>query len=754
MKKSYVYLINLFLIFIYFPFTTAQNPSIDSLQTILKHKVADTVRINVLNELCWELGGIDPEKAIEFGEQALELANECNFKKGIAKSYSNIGVVYDNKGKYNNAQNYYLKALEIYKEINDKQGEASIYNNLGIIYFYQRNFDKTLEYWFKSINIFEELGNKEGIATLYNNIGIIHFKQSNYLKAKDYYIKALELRKVIGNKQAIATSYFNIGNIYYEIGNELKEKSYYDTALYFHFESLNIKKELGNKKGIAGSYNNIGTIYDILGMVNKTLEYYMKSLEIYESLGYKQGIAESLKNIGQVYYKTGKIQEAIKYIEKSLYIAKEIGSWDDIKTAYQSLSEAYLKIHNYQKAFKYQKFYAELQDTILKRESNERFAKMQTRYETEKKDKENELLKKENEINNTKLARKNIIIYSVIGGFVLVLALVFLIYNRYKIKKKANEQLALHNEKIQAQSDEVEKQRNIAVIQRDRIKEQKQNITDSIHYAQRIQRAILPPQNIINKVLPEHFIFYKPKDIVSGDYYWLTQRDDKIILAAADSTGHGVPGAFMSMLGVAFLNEIVNKSEKLQANLILNRLRENVINSLHQTGKEGESKDGIDIALIIIDNKTLELQYAGAYNPLYIVRPIISDSNYSDNQTGKKDDFLNSHLKYSDDKYKFFEIKADRMPIGFHPKAYKDFTNHIINLCKGDTVYIFTDGYADQFGGKSGKKFYYAPFRKLLLDIQDKPMIKQYEILEKTINNWKGDLEQIDDLLVVGVKFN
>ncbi|KKM64122.1 hypothetical protein LCGC14_1504580, partial [marine sediment metagenome] len=276
-------------------------------------------------------------------------------------------------------------------------------------------------------------------------------------------------------------------------------------------------------------------------------------------------------------------------------------------------------------------------------------------------------------------------------------------------QKKLEQTVKDATKEIMEQKDEIEAQRDLMANQKDQILEQKQATTDSIQYARRIQQAVLPPNEVLKYLLPKHFILYKPRDIVSGDFYWLTQKEDKIILVVADCTGHGVPGAFMSMLGNALLNDIVNNIKVLQANLILNELRDQVMVSLRQTGKGGEAKDGMDIALCILDKDNLSLQYAGGYNPLYLIR-----------------------------KNELIEIKADKMPIGISSKAGESFTNHELTLQKGDAFYMFSDGYVDQFGGPKGKKYMTTRFKELLLDIQNKIMFEQKEILEQTITEWMG----------------
>lgn len=347
-----------------------------------------------------------------------------------------------------------------------------------------------------------------------------------------------------------------------------------------------------------------------------------------------------------------------------------------------------------------------------------------------------------------KIHLQQFILYMFFALALVLAGLGFFIYRAYKIKKQSNkllteknneimqqnEEIRQQKEEIEAQRDEIERQkdeitdqRNVAVAQRDEIAHQKKEITDSIHYARRIQQAVLPPPKFLSDLIKEnYFILNKPRDIVSGDYYWLAEKDNQVIIAAADCTGHGVPGAFMSLLGVTFLKEIMGKLHELTANEILDELRKSVINALHQPGVESYTRDGMDMALCIYNLDTLELQFAGANNPLWLVR--------------------NGEL---------IEYKADKQPIGFYEEN-KPFTNNIIKLHKGDAYYIFSDGYADQFGGPKvdtgGKKFKYSRFKELLISIQNEKMPAQQDILFETIEAWRGPLYQVDDILVIGVR--
>jgi serine phosphatase RsbU (regulator of sigma subunit) len=293
--------------------------------------------------------------------------------------------------------------------------------------------------------------------------------------------------------------------------------------------------------------------------------------------------------------------------------------------------------------------------------------------------------------------------------------LVFIVIGIIRLRtRKLERDKRILEEKVRQRTAEIERQKN-------EIAAQKEEIMDSIHYAQRIQKAILPAPDVIKKVLPENFILFLPRDIVSGDFYWMTRVDEWSVFAAADCTGHGVPGAFMSMLGVSFLNEIISKHDKLEASDILNHLRDLIMHTLSQ--KESESKDGMDIALCILNNKTKELQYSGAFNPLYLIR-----------------------------KGQLIEYKADRMPIGIYGGMEKDFTNHQVKLKKGDCLYIFSDGFPDQIGGEKGKKYLSKKFKEFLIANHDKPMQEQYEILHNRIVEWMGDYQQVDDILLMGIR--
>ncbi len=316
-----------------------------------------------------------------------------------------------------------------------------------------------------------------------------------------------------------------------------------------------------------------------------------------------------------------------------------------------------------------------------------------------------------------------------ISGFIFQ----FLLTN-YRLNKTMDE-LKNANEEIKSQNDELETQNDYLAKQRDEISHQKKQITSSIEYASLIQKAVLATDNEIREVTPEYFIIYRPKDIVSGDFYWFRNLDvdnkKYRVFTAVDCTGHGVPGAFMSMLGTSFLNEIANENKTgINAAEILNGLRKLVKEHLHQETGDRMARDGMDTALCMLDYDEMKLQYAGANNPMFIVR----------NNNGSEE-------------YKLEEYKADRMPIGIHIKEKESFTNHEIKVRKGDIIYLFSDGYVDQFGGGKGDKFKMKRFRELIQTISHLPLNQQKEKLEQTLNDWMGETyNQLDDITILGVK--
>lgn len=577
---------------------------------------------------------------------------------------------------------------------------ASTYNNTGFIHNNQGDITNALKYFHRSLKLYEKINYLEGIARASNNIGLIYHDQENLKKALQYYHKALKIREKVGDQSGIANSLNNLAFIYESQGNVSMAQLYLN-------KSLAIYQELGDKQGIASTSRSLGVFHQNKGEIDKALSFYKKALTIQEEILDKEGIVYSLNKIAEIALDQGEKALSKQYAERSLKLSKELGYPAPMSKAALVLSEIAKKEGRYKQGWEYYELCIKMRDSTRSQETEKSLVEQEMKYEYEKLALKDSLADAQIQaVKDLKIKEQMATIkqeqtqkYALIGGLLLMLILVIIVVKGYQQKKRDN---LLINE------------------QKQEVEEKNKEITDSITYAKRIQEAILPPRSELNKHLKNGFVLYKPKDIVAGDFYWLEQKNDTILFAAADCTGHGVPGAMVSVVCNNALNRAVREFGITNPAEILSKVRELVIETFEKS--RDDVKDGMDIALCSLNLKTNELNYAGANNSLYLVR----DGKLS-------------------------EVKADKQPIGIY--VTKDsFTNHKINLQKGDAIYIFTDGYADQFGGEKGKKFKYEPFRKLLLDNENKPMDDQKEILDNSFETWKGSYEQVDDVCVIGVK--
>lgn len=658
------------------------------------------MKVKYLYKLCWEYSTINIDKAKEYGNKALDLATKINFKKGIAASLNNIGNIYYYNDDYPTAIDYYNRSYKIREQLGDKKGMSDNLNNIGVLYRVKGNYTKALEFFLKSLKVDEDLKDTNGVAACLNNIGLIMADLKNFNKAKEYYQKSVNAYEKSRNNYGSASALNNLALLYQEYNIK-------DSAVPVFFKALALYQKNEDKYGSASCYINIAGIYGEKGDKIKEKEYALKSLQLRREINDQEGIGSCLLMLAKIENESGKHTLALQYLNEAIKINKKIDSKQSLINTYKTAAKIYYDNGKYKEAYQYYQLFADHKDSLITKESLKSMADLQVKYETDKQKQEIELLKKENQIheleNNSKEAEINkqrTVIYSFIVLIIVIAAFSFFLFKALKARQKAAKKLELAYAQIE---------------------EKNKHITDSINYAKRIQTAMLKDEEHSSLHLPSHFILLLPKDIVSGDFYWAMEKENYLYIAAADCTGHGVPGAFLTLLGTSFLNEITSSEAIHTPAQILNLLRTKIVKELSQ---QGQTKDGMDISLIRIDLNSNQAMWAGAYNPLWI-------------------------LKSSEDK--FIEVKADKQPVGFSD-IMTDFNNNELQLDKGDQLYLFTDGFADQFGGEKGKKFKYKQIQRELLGARTLTMDEQKKHMLKVFRNWKGNLDQVDDVLLIGIK--
>ncbi|PCH93054.1 MAG: hypothetical protein COB85_07570, partial [Bacteroidetes bacterium] len=632
---------------------------------------------------------------------------------GEAEAFHELGNYERDENKnFTKAMGWYQKSLELVQKTDSVEDLAMLFNSIGLSYKADEDPENALRYLLKSLKTCEEHQLKKLALYPLGNIGGVYERLKNFKKAEEYYVKSYEASKIYGTKKSMLIDLNNLGNATSALGKFKIARKYY-------LEALVIANETNDKSYLAHIANNLGAIAFLQQNYEKAISYFRDALKIREEMGEQEDIPSCWSNIGETYEAMGNPHKALEYLTAALELAQEINSLSDIMNTSEVLSRVHESIGNYKSALQYHHLSTELQDSLFSIENQKQITEMQTKYETEKKEKEIKLLSQEKQLQAAELKENRIMLFVFAGGFLMVVMFSFLLYNRFRITHR---------------------QKKIIQKQKEVVDEKNKDITDSIRYAEQIQHAILPPEEYCTQTLSDHFILFRPKDIVSGDFYWVHETlSGKVIWVAADCTGHGVPGAFMSMIGNSLLNEIVVEKGITTPGKIFDELKAGIISALGQTDALGQSKDGMDASLCVWNKKNNQLEFAGAYNPLYLLRKDAANSNLK-----------NKGFKFHSND--LAELKADRQPIAFEEGKDAPFTTHQIQLEEGDSVYTFSDGFQDQFGGPKGKKFTAKRLKEMLLSIQEKTMPEQKLILNETIEEWKGEDEQIDDIVVIGVR--
>jgi len=613
---------------------------------------------------------IDKQKvAFEIASRLRNVNNQKSLK------YVDLSILHcqENKDKYHLAKSYELKGSIL-------TGTGETKNALSLL--------------FAATQVYESIDSIGELAMTYNSIGNAYLDLEDIDKCKKYYQMSYELALTTKDSSRIAVPIVGLGIAHSEVGE-------YEKALDYSCKAADMFEGIGRMDAYCISLANAAS-YAYEANKKSTADSLMNKAKIaateMESIYFK---AEILLMESDWLADAGKYDSAIEKAERGIDLMKQIDARSNIMNATKFLSEYYANSFDFKSAYSALLEHIELKDSLNEENKIEIVEELNTKYETSQKEQKILELASQNELQELENQKNKTIIYISIGAAILLFGLVVFSVWGYIQKKHLSESLHKRNSVIRKKNRE---------------------ILDSINYAQRIQNAIIPSHERIERHLKNSFVIYLPKDIVAGDFYWLESVEDKVLLAVADCTGHGVPGALLSVICHNALNRSVKEFKLSRPSEILDKTREIVISTLSENNQE--MKDGMDISLCAWDQKTNQLEWAGANNPLYIVR-----------NESETIEILN----------------PDKQPIGeFKDKT--NYTHHELSLTKGDTFYLFSDGYVDQFGGKDGKKFKYAQFRQMLIDVRGKSMSSQSEHIYKSFVNWKDDLEQIDDVCILGVQ--
>lgn len=688
LMKAVLYVLFFVACFAYAPQTYAQNrKEIAALEASLD-KTLGNEKIDLLIKIGWEYRNDDLSKSLQYLEEAASLAQKSDYQKALSEAINMTGVVHRKLGNYNKAMDYFFQSLEISEKLNDSTQTAYAFNNMGEVYTYQLDYKNAEIYIKKALAIFSKQNNKKGIAYCYLRLGENAEAQNLYRPALKYYLTCANIRKnTLNDERGLATVFANITNIYYKLGQQ-----------------------------------------------PKALEYAQEALKLLDQND-KSGIAQTNISIAKIYLKQAQLDQAEAFAQSSLYLAKSFNSKKITQEASLLLAEIYAQQGKITEAFELQQLSMRLKDSLFAEEANRSINNLRESYESEKKQLQINTLSKIQKIQQEENELKTLLLYGSLVALCIISITLLLLYRNYRQNQRMNHLLSEQKEEISGIAENLKKANFEISKQHEIIERKNKDLTSSINYAQRIQQAMLPSDKMLNNALPEHFVFFKPKDIVSGDFYWVSQKKYKTILAVADCTGHGIPGAFMSLIGNDLLNEIVLGRNINEPDKILQELRRLVRIVLRQ--EETNNHDGMDITIVAFDRYpeehkhllgTPKLEFAGAENPLYYFS-----------------------------KGELHEVKGSKAMIGGfnileRENSFQKFTLELTPEVFPLTFYLFSDGYQDQFGEKG--KIMKRRFRELLKETHTLAMPEQYKALENYFDQWKGTHTQMDDILVMGVRLD
>lgn len=733
--------IGLFFLLVCLAFTSwEQTREIDSLKRKLRsEQKQDTLRAFDFNELAWQYIDYSADSSAKYALKALTLSRKIGYRNGIVDAKNTQGIICRYRNQTDEALRLYEDVIRLRRQFHQEERLTGAYSNLGSVYYDNGNFALALKYYRKAFDNAVRFRQKDNQLILLNNIGVAYKSVGLYQQALDAFQRGLKMNKTIRDEEQEAQLYQNIATVYdqrqlfqqsvrynrhaYAIFKRNKNIRYLSNVVY----NLSIgTREIGDYKSARNYLKEMESIAAELnedeytcifrqskanfllttGHYEEALEQIDRALQLADSTEDPMLYGKLLLVKGDVFIALKRYDEAGRCINIGLPLIRELEDPLELSDAYMAKYEWCKVVGDYRNALIYFEKSRELKAQIAIDEVGNQIATLNSLNELNLKDKQIELANKEKEKIATENKRRYIQLIASLIIALLVLILLVFSWRAYRVKRKANEQL--HEQK-----EEIEHQKTL-------IEEKQTEILDSIHYARRIQATLLAQDDMIRSQLGEYFIYFRPKDIVSGDFYWATARDDLFYLAICDSTGHGVPGAFMSLLNVSFLNEAINDRDIKNPNEVLDYVRGRLVESISQDG----AQDGMDGVLLCFDRAQGTVTYSASYN-----KPLLVTSGVSK------------------------EYPADKMPVGKGEKT-DSFTLHTLPVIKGSMLYLFTDGYADQFGGEKGKKFKYRQLEQLLAGMADQPAESQLSQLDEAFRNWKGSLEQIDDVTVVGIRIS
>ncbi len=749
----------------------------DSLRRILSSAKVDTASLNLILGQLQKKGTWSAREADSVATLTLNACRRIKYLEGEAKAYDILGRSFYSRGEYRKALQYHKKSVSLLKRSNDSLVKAQLYqsmaneysyigvldsathycqmairifqnanrdemlarsyNTLGGIYWNFGKFSNAAEMFFASLRIKEKSGDSLGMANSYNNLGIIFDSQSKLGEALDMYSKALKLYEALGNKRGIGRACNNIAIVY-------KNQGRYGESIGMYLKSLEIDKELNNIDDQGRTLNNIGELYSKLKSFDKALQHFNSALSIFESNGNDNGRTVVLVNLARTYQQLEDMTTAERYFAQALQLSKRIGTPEWTRDAYLGLYEISKARRSYPLALTYHELYKLTSDSLRNVENLNRLDELKVTYETERRDHEIALLGREKEIDRLAIQRQRTIswlLVAVVGSFIVVIVSIsFVLHrtrlvNRKLVEKNAEilrqrdeiyvqrDQLRALNVELQQEKEETQAQHDQIEAQNRLIRGANQRLTENIEYAFRIQKALLPDLAILNAYFSNCFMLYRPKDIVSGDFYWFWPTQEELILATVDCTGHGVAGAFMSILAHNLLRDSVTTHGLARPSDIVSFICREVETNLYGGISRSEGKDGLDILVCAYNPHSRLLVFSGSQGSFTHLRGTTATAH-----------------------------KTDRYSIGSKINSAFHFAELTIELQQGDRLFFYTDGYSDQFSEFRKKKIGRSTLNNLLVNSAHEPLSRQKVKLENFLATWQGQSEQIDDILVWGVE--